>query len=103
MKKPGRRCQATSWRIFATPAATGELATWSDPSTAAAWGSIPVTLIIGRLDDLVPADRVAWAERHLDIRILDTDHFIIFREPGFVADVVIEKLDLARRSGLGAG
>jgi pimeloyl-ACP methyl ester carboxylesterase len=72
-------------------------ATWSDPSTAAAWDSIPTTMIIGRFDDLVPADRVAWAERHFDVRILDTDHFIIFREPGFVADVVLEKLDDARR------
>jgi hypothetical protein len=31
------------------------------------------------------------------VRILDTDHFIIFREPGFVADVVLKKLDDARR------
>jgi pimeloyl-ACP methyl ester carboxylesterase len=72
-------------------------ATWSDPSTAAAWDSIPVTFIIGRFDDLVPSDRVAWAERHFEVRILDNDHFILFREPGFVADVVIEKLDDARR------
>ena len=75
-------------------------ATWSDPSTAAAWDSIPVTFIIGRFDDLVPSDRVTWAERHFEVRILDCDHFIIFREPGFVADVVIEKLDDARRSGM---
>jgi pimeloyl-ACP methyl ester carboxylesterase len=74
-------------------------ATWSDPVTSAAWDSIPTTIIIGRFDDLVPADRVAWAERHFDVRILDTDHFMIFREPGFVADVVLEKLDDARRSG----
>jgi pimeloyl-ACP methyl ester carboxylesterase len=66
-------------------------ATRSDPSTAAAWDSIPATIIIGRFDDLVPSDRVAWAERHFDVRILDSDHFMIFREPGFVDD--------ARRSG----
>jgi hypothetical protein len=48
---------------------------------------------------LVPSDRVAWAERHFDVRILDSDHFMIFREPGFVVDVVLEKLDDARRSG----
>jgi hypothetical protein len=59
-----------------------------------------VTFIIGRFDDLVPSDRVTWAERHFEVRILDCDHFIIFREPGFVADVVIEKLDDARRSSL---
>jgi pimeloyl-ACP methyl ester carboxylesterase len=74
-------------------------ATWSDPSTAAAWDSIPVAFIIGRFDDSVPIDRVDWAERHFEVRILETDHFIIFREPGFVADIVIEKLDDARRSG----
>jgi pimeloyl-ACP methyl ester carboxylesterase len=74
-------------------------ATRSDPPTAATWDSIPATIIIGRFDDLVPSDRVAWAERHFDVRILDSDHFMIFREPGFVADVVLEKLDDARRSG----
>jgi len=78
-------------------------ATWSDPVTAAAWDSIPTTIIIGRFDDLVPADRVAWAERHFEVRILDSDHFMIFREPGFVADVVLEKLDDARRSGTTSG
>jgi hypothetical protein len=46
---------------------------------------------------LVPSDRVAWAERHFDIRFVDTDHFIIFREPAAVANAVIEKLDEARR------
>jgi pimeloyl-ACP methyl ester carboxylesterase len=78
-------------------------ATWSDPSTAAAWDSIPTTLIIGRFDDLVPADRLEWAERHFEVRILDSDHFMIFREPGLIADLVIEKLDGARRSGTTSG
>ena len=59
-------------------------------------GLIPVTFIIGRFDDLVPSDRVTWAERHFEVRILDCDHFIIFREPGFVADVVIEKCSTMR-------
>jgi pimeloyl-ACP methyl ester carboxylesterase len=72
-------------------------ATWSDPVTAAAWDSIPVTFIIGRFDALVPSDRVAWAENHFDVRFVDTDHFIIFREPASVANVVIEKLDDVRR------
>ncbi len=85
------------------PRRPASLATWSDPSTAAAWDSIPATFIIGRFDDSVPTDRVAWAERHFEVRILDTDHFIIFREPGFVADVVIQKLDDARRSGTTSG
>jgi hypothetical protein len=73
------------------------------PSTAAAWDSIPATLIIGRFDELVPTDRVEWAERHFEVRMLDTDHFMIFREPGFIADVVIEKFDGARRSGMTSG
>ena len=78
-------------------------ATWSDPSTAAAWDSISAILIIGRFDDLVPTDRVAWAERQFEVRFVDCDHFIIFREPEFVADVVIEKLDDVRRSGTTSG
>jgi hypothetical protein len=56
-----------------------------------------VTFIIGGFDNLVPSDRVTWAERHFEVWILDSDHFIIFREPGIVAGVVIEKLDDARR------
>jgi pimeloyl-ACP methyl ester carboxylesterase len=72
-------------------------ATWSDPVTAAAWDSIPATFIIGRFDNLVPSDRVAWAKSHFDVRFVDTDHFIIFREPASVANVVIEKLDAVPR------
>ena len=48
----------------------------------------------------VDAGLQALAERHFEVRTLDCDHFIIFREAGFVADVVIEKLDDARRSGM---
>jgi pimeloyl-ACP methyl ester carboxylesterase len=49
-------------------------ATQSDLSTTAGWDSIPATFIIGRFDDLVPSDRLAWAENHFDVRFVDTDH-----------------------------
>jgi hypothetical protein len=39
---------------------------------------------------LSEADR-KWAEGHLDdVRVIDTDHFIIFRHPEVVAELVLE-------------
>jgi len=42
---------------------------------------------------LSEADR-KWAEEHLnDVRVIDTDHFIIFRHPDPVAQLVLEALE----------
>jgi hypothetical protein len=42
---------------------------------------------------LSEADR-KWAEAHLsDVRVIDTDHFIIFRRPDLVAELVLEALE----------
>ena len=41
---------------------------------------------------LSEADR-EWAEEHLDdVRVIDTDHFIIFRHPEVVAQLVLDAL-----------
>ena len=61
--------------------------------TEAAWDTTPATVLIGELDNMLSdADR-KWAEEHLnDVRVIDTDHFIIFRHPDLVAQLVLEAL-----------
>ena len=66
------------------------LATLTDPQTAAAWETIPTTVLIGR-DDSVSEDDVGWALNNFsDVRFIESDHFIIFRHPRSVADLVLE-------------
>ena len=59
----------------------------------AAWETTPTTVLIGASDNLLSeADRM-WAEEHLDdVRVIDTDHFVIFRHPEVVAHLVLEAL-----------
>ena len=62
----------------------------------AAWETIPTTVLIGQDDDLMSdADR-RQAQEHLDdVRVLDTDHFIIFRQPEVVSRTIQEVLGSA--------
>jgi hypothetical protein len=49
-------------------------------------------LVVERDNMLSEADR-KWAKEHLDdVRVIDTDHFIIFRHPEVVAQLVLEAL-----------
>jgi len=65
-----------------------------------AWDSVPFTLLLGRSDPLVQADEATREARDLlaplnrepDIRLLDCDHFIPFRQPHLIADVILETL-----------
>ena len=58
----------------------------------AAWETTPTTVLIGERDTFSEADR-RWADEHLDdVRVIDTDHFIIFRYPEVVAQLVLEGL-----------
>lgn len=58
----------------------------------AAWETTPTTVLIGERDTFSEADR-RWADEHLDdVRVIDTDHFIIFRYPEVVAQLVLEAL-----------
>jgi pimeloyl-ACP methyl ester carboxylesterase len=69
----------------------------TDPVLAAAWQEVPTTVLIGRNDELVSAEELGWATEHLnDVRLLDTDHFIPFRHPEAVSEVVVEALDPGR-------
>jgi pimeloyl-ACP methyl ester carboxylesterase len=74
-------------------------ATATDPQTAAAWMTIPTTVLIGGQDDLLPVEQRRWAAEHLnDVRHLDTDHFILLRRPEAVAEVVLEALSRAEQA-----
>jgi hypothetical protein len=48
----------------------------------AAWETTPTTVLIGQRDNMLSEADRKWAEEHLnDVRVIDTDHFIIFRRP----------------------
>lgn len=80
------------------PAARGAA---SGPQTAEAWRSLPTTVLMGVHDQLVTdEDRRTLAEQVegvADVRWVDTDHFIPWREPRVVADVVLDALGSAER------
>ena len=62
---------------------------------------IPTTVLLGRTDQLVTDEERRWATDHLnDVRFLETDHFVAFRQPEAISDAVIEALNpnRARRS-----
>jgi hypothetical protein len=59
----------------------------------AAWETTPATVFIGELDNMLSEANRKWAEEHLnDVRVIDTDRFIIFRHPDLVAQLVLEAL-----------
>jgi pimeloyl-ACP methyl ester carboxylesterase len=50
-------------------------------------------VLIGERDNLLSEADRKWAEGHLDdVRVMDSDHFIIFRHPEVVAQLVLEAL-----------
>jgi pimeloyl-ACP methyl ester carboxylesterase len=66
----------------------------TDPVPAAAWQTIPTTVLLGRHDELVSDEELSWVTEHMkDVRLLDTDHFILFRQPETITEVVMEALD----------
>jgi hypothetical protein len=63
------------------------------PQPEAAWGTTPTTVLIGERDNMLSQADRKWAEEHLkDVRVIDADHFIIFRRPHLVAKLVLEAL-----------
>lgn len=64
-----------------------------DPPTGEAFRMTPTTVILGESDPLVPPPHRQWAMRHhTDVRVVPSDHFVLFRTPAAIADVVIEAL-----------
>jgi pimeloyl-ACP methyl ester carboxylesterase len=63
----------------------------SDPQPTTAWRSIPSTVVLGRLDDQPGANDVEGAAAKVpDVRVLECDHFTIFREPASVARAILD-------------
>ena len=51
------------------------------------------SVLIGDRDNLLPDGDRKWAQDHLDdIRLINTDHFIIFLHPEVVAQLVLEAI-----------
>jgi len=64
------------------------------PQTSAAWQTTKTTVLIGREDQLLLAAQLDWARDNLeDVRLMDTDHFILFRHPDVISHAVLEALD----------
>jgi pimeloyl-ACP methyl ester carboxylesterase len=63
------------------------------PTVAEAWRTVPTTVLLGRVDDAVGPDMCSWATSLLDdVRLVDSDHFILWRKPEVIAGVVLEPL-----------
>ena len=66
---------------------------WAHRQEAAAWQTIPTTVILGDTDIFyTPADHQKAAEDFNDFRLIECDHFVIFRKPELVAAAVLEAL-----------
>lgn len=62
-------------------------------TTIPPWETIPTTVLLGLDDDLVPAEEREIAKQCTnDVRLVETDHFIIFRQPELVSKVIIDAL-----------
>jgi hypothetical protein len=67
-----------------------------------AWRTIPTSVLLGRDDDLVPAPLRDWARSHFqDTRIIESDHFILFRCPDALADLRVEAVEHRSRAAHG--
>lgn len=65
----------------------------SKVTTTPPWETIPTTVLLGRNDDLVPAEERERAKQFTDdVRLLETDHFIILRQPELVSKVILDAL-----------
>jgi len=66
---------------------------WGAPPERAAWQDVDTTVILGRDDDSIPEAQRQWAIDTIpDVRIVDCDHFIPFRQPGAIVDAITEAL-----------
>lgn len=66
---------------------------WLAPPAAEAWRTIPISILLGRSDWLIPAREVEWAHTQFDdVRIVEGNHFLPFLRPDLVAEVIAETL-----------
>lgn len=71
----------------------------TETSSGRAWTTIPFTVILGQADELAPAAETASSiaefsrpitGRAADVRMVDSDHFVPFRLPELVAEILLE-------------
>ena len=75
------------------PRRPASLKTETDPQVHAAWETKPTTVLLGTGDPLIPDERREWAVGCFhDARVIDSDHFILFRQSEAVANAVLDAL-----------
>lgn len=69
------------------------LGAWAEGEATCPWRQVATTVVLGRSDATQSPAQQAWAAgRFDDVRIVDSDHFVLWRTPEAVAAVVIEAL-----------
>lgn len=69
------------------------LGAWADPQARAAWREVDTTVILGRDDEMIGDAQRQWTiEAIPDVRLVDCDHFVPFRLPEVIVEVVTEAL-----------
>jgi len=63
------------------------------PAERAAWREVDTTVILGRTDALISEAQRQWAIDTIpDVRVIDCDHFIPFRQPQAIVNTITEAL-----------
>lgn len=70
------------------------LGAWAESEPRCPWRKVATTLVLGRSDTTQSPAQQAWAaDRFDDVRIVDGDHFVLWRAPEVLATVVEEALE----------
>ena len=74
----------------------------ADAQVGAAWHITRATVLMGRTDYFLTDDELARmrSDPRLDLRLLDCDHFVPFRDPGAVGDAVLQLLRAGAEAGV---
>ena len=93
MRKPARHFRPTSLSTSVNTRVGRSDEVSRSPSPQSAWQTIPTTVIIGEADELISSDERQWAIDNLtDVRVIDSDHFIPFRQPEAIGHIVLDAL-----------
>lgn len=63
------------------------------PTERSSWRDVDTTVVLGLADPLVSEAQRQWAIQTIpDVRVIDCDHFILFRRPQAIVDAIVEAL-----------
>lgn len=69
------------------------LAAFIAPPLTAVWQTIATTVLLGTSDNLIDQEDRNWTAAQVDyLRWLQTDHFVLWRQPDAIVSIVIEAL-----------